>query len=782
MTPGRASQAFPAPTEPRWALGACEVALTAVTVAAVVGLARVFADASFLVPVLSFALAGHALAALCRRTRRSAAVTSAVELVVLVAAASIVLLPESTWFGIPTGSTWALAGEQLGTALATFRAVVAPAPVEPGFVLAAAIIVWLLAFVADTAAFRAGASIEAAVPGVTLFVFGAALGSPRHRLASTGLFLVALLAYWLAQRVLAHGRSANLMTVDAGSGPRALARSGAVLGAAAVVVAMVVGPNLPGASASPVVPWQSADRTGPDSRVTLSPLVDIRAQLVDQSDVEVFTVASPARSYWRLTSLEIFDGRIWSSRGQYRKVDGSLPSAVDVTAARATSVAQQFDIGALASIWLPAAYAPVAVQGVQARYDADSGSLLTEAETASGLAYSVTSQLRDLSADELAGVPNLAPAEVAETYTALPDGFSDAVVAEAARVVGDAPTQYDRARRLQDHFRSGAFAYDLAVPAGHAGDDLERFLFETRRGYCEQFAGAYAAMARAVGLPARVAVGFTPGEPAGDGRYVVRGLNAHAWPEVFLAGYGWVAFEPTPGRGIPRGEGYTGVPEQQASAADPTTATTVAPAEPAASDAGPESAGPPPTTGDPVPGPERGGAPATMPAPSWALRLAFAALVGIGTAGVWAGALALLRRSRRLRRRSAAVSTSDRVLVAWAEVSEALARAGLPPRPAETPLEFARRASGATELDARVLHAVAGVATAAGYGPSEIGGHVAEQATRAADDLERRISGTLDRRTRWLAAVDPRPLLPRRAPRFDISSRSLSPLPPAGDR
>ncbi len=765
---GRGTPAAPPAAEGRFVVLA-ELALAAVTVAAVIGLARLFDDASFLVPVLGFAVAAHGVAAACRRARMAGATTVAVAAGVLLAGVSVFLLPESTRFGLPTGATVRLAGEQLTTALSTFRDVVAPAPVEQGFVLAAAVTVWLLAFVADTAAFRARAAAEAVVPGMTLFVFGAALGAPRHRLSTTAAFLLALIGYWLAQRVLTHGRTPNLLTSDGRSGPLALLRTGAPLGLVAVVAALVVGPNLLGASANPVVPWRTGDRSGADSRVTISPLVDIRSQLVDQSDVEVFSVASPVRSYWRLTSLEIFDGRIWSSRGQYRRVEESLPSAVDTSAARTDTVVQDFEIDALASIWLPAAYAPIGVDGVEARWDDDSGSLLTQAESASGLRYQVTSELKALTASELAGVPNVAPAEVAQTYTALPPDFSGAVTAEAARIVAGAGSQYERARRLQDHFRAGGFTYDQSVSPGHDGDDLERFLFATRRGYCEQFAGAFAAMARAVGLPARVAVGFTPGELGTDGRFAVRGLNAHAWPEVFLANFGWVAFEPTPGRGMPRAEDYTGVPEQQASTENPTTATTLPASPPTTTIAGSDEGGPT-TTAAPAPAAESGGGDVPIddgPMP-WLVRLTLVALTAVALVGTWVGALALLARRRRARRRAAATSSNDRVLVAWTEVGEALARVGTPARPSETPIEYAQRAAGATNVDHRLLNALAGVASAAGYGARRIDDEAVERTVIAAADVERRLQEHLDGKARLVAAIDPRPLLPPRAPRLDI--------------
>src|SRR3546814_13822800 len=100
----------------------------------------------------------------------------------------------------------------------------------------------------------------------------------------------------------------------------------------------------------------------------------------------------------------------------------------------------------------------------------------------------------------------------------------------------------------QDHL--GTVRDGVDVGSVHVGDALEQFLFETQVGYCEQFAGAYAAMARAVGLPARVAVGFTQGErdETDPTLFHVRGEHAHAWPEVYLAGAGWRSDERSGGK------------------------------------------------------------------------------------------------------------------------------------------------------------------------------------------------------------------------------------------
>jgi hypothetical protein len=100
------------------------------------------------------------------------------------------------------------------------------------------------------------------------------------------------------------------------------------------------------------------------------------------------------------------------------------------------------------------------------------------------------------------------------------------------------------------------------VQSGHSNSAIESFLRE-KVGYCEQFAGTYAAMMRTLGYPSRVAVGFTSGTETAPGVFSVLGRNAHAWPEVWFDGIGWVAFEPTPGRGAPGAENYTGLAPQQ---------------------------------------------------------------------------------------------------------------------------------------------------------------------------------------------------------------------------
>ncbi|MCU1376364.1 MAG: hypothetical protein JWO68_3650, partial [Actinomycetia bacterium] len=134
----------------------------------------------------------------------------------------------------------------------------------------------------------------------------------------------------------------------------------------------------------------------------------------------------------------------------------------------------------------------------------------------------------------------------------------------------------------------------------------------------------------------------------------------------------------------------------------------------------------------------------------------------------WAAALAIGRVVRRRRRRASATTAGEWVLVAWDEVSEALARAGAPAEPWETPNEFATRAAATTGVDGRLLAGLAGLTTTALYAPIAIPDEIAEQSLEVAGTLERAADATVGWRERSRLLVDPRPLLPDRAARVDV--------------
>ncbi len=430
------------------------------------------------------------------------------------------------------------------------------------------------------------------------------------------------------------------------------------------------------------------------------------------------------------------------------------------------TVVDTFTITGLSSIWLPAAFAPTRIAGGgNVGFDVESATLITDRESAKGLTYQVTSVLPRIQPAQLeeSGAVGIA-AELRERYLQLPRDYPQDLRDQAVQIISSSSNDYERALALQQFFREN-FEYDVTVRAGHDENAIRSFL-EARRGYCEQFAGTYAAFARSVGLPARVAVGFTPGELT-DGVYVVRGRHAHAWPEVWFEGIGWVPFEPTPGRGAPGAQSYTFVEPQQSTAGDSpsSSATTAVPGGASASTSiptGEELAGL-------IPGELGGNVEAvgfSDPGESVWPRRMLIALVAVAVAALlWAVLVPLARGQQRRRRRKAATTSTARVLVAWDEAAEAFTVAGVPPKRPETYREFANRAATVTPVPQGTMRALADDASAAQFSGDPLPDEVAERAERTAAEIEATLDESTPLGRKILGSLDPRPLRQRSSKR-----------------
>lgn len=167
-----------------------------------------------------------------------------------------------------------------------------------------------------------------------------------------------------------------------------------------------------------------------------------------------------------------------------------------------------------------------------------------------GGSYTIKSSFSYATPDDLRAADSDYPAWVRDRYLALPDTLPARVRQLAAEITSSASTAYDKAQALTDYLRG--MPYSLKVePPPYDRDGVDYFLFTLKEGYCNYFASALTVMLRSVGVPARLAVGFMPGEPTEDGVYLVRDSDSHAWTEVYFQGYGWVPFEATPGRDAP---------------------------------------------------------------------------------------------------------------------------------------------------------------------------------------------------------------------------------------
>ena len=313
----------------------------------------------------------------------------------------------------------------------------------------------------------------------------------------------------------------------------------------------------------------SSDGTEP-VRLVVSPFTTT-ANRVAQPDPRLrFTVTARQPRYWRTAGLDTFTGETWLVSFPSVDAHAALPGTGDAPVGTPV-LRQTIHLEALDDPWLPAAGGVIDVMGgdLPLQWDSESSSLLmgTPDPDDPTPAYLVVSAIVDPTPDKLRAAPTDSP----QRYLVLPPGgLSAAVAGEADQVTADVPTRYDKARALQDHlrtlpYRAGGQAVDpAAIEALLAGEG----------GASPQFATAFALMARHLGIPTRIATGYTWGDPSGFDpvrrNYQVSDRQAHVWPEVWFAGIGWVPFEPTPGRGIPGAEGYTGVAAQQDSTVEPT--------------------------------------------------------------------------------------------------------------------------------------------------------------------------------------------------------------------
>ncbi len=278
-----------------------------------------------------------------------------------------------------------------------------------------------------------------------------------------------------------------------------------------------------------------------------------------------------------------------------------------------------------------------------------------------------------------------------------------------------------------------------------------------------QFASAYAVMARSLGIPARVAVGFTPGTEESADTYRVTSHDAHAWPEIYLSGLGWThLFDPTPGENG-RAPGGSNLPNDDTivgptatSLPPPTAATTPVPGGTTpAGGSGPAAPGTSPATPAPTPVP----ASSSSSNDAWLPVLVVLAIVVLLVGG-YAGAVLGLKRRRRTRRHAGDPAAA--VSGAWAEALDRLHEAAVVPRAAQTPLDLARAVpDGTSPTTARPMHELARAYGAARYSDRSLAPEDASDAWASLDELEDALDGGVSWTRRWRRRLDASTLVRR---------------------
>ncbi len=525
------------------------------------------------------------------------------------------------------------------------------------------------------------------------------------------LFVAAALLLWLRASLAARQESWQRRRVNENlEVSTSIMRSGVAFAAASVALAWILTSV---AVAAPLTgAWRSLDTvwggvrdefenvfgslTNPNSRISgnsFGSAFTVSGEWVSNDD-EVMVVAASRPLYMRTVTYDVYNGRGWERSESTRRNVGAgerlypaetpeRPLVDEAFAIETITVQMQQPIGR--NLFVPGypliIFAPVVL------HEPGGQPMLGGVEAANsigdGQSYQVSAALSEATEVQLAAAPLEYPPAVSAIYLDA-SRATERVRQLAAQVAADAgaANPYDQAKALARFLsRDESFSYETVAPVPpRDGDLVDFFLNEGGRvGYCQYYASAMVLMARTLGIPARVAVGFAPGERGDDGTFQVREANAHAWAELYFPGYGWQIFEATKtiSPGFVR---QTGVPGE--------LPPTVAGREAGAIEAF-EAQFDPALPINQIPGatiqPIEGGFDATTGAPTdeeearEGNTLIFVAiLIGLAVF-IWV-------RLRSVQRRWRFLPAGDR---AWSRLSFAADRAGVAPRPSETVYEYA---------------------------------------------------------------------------------------------
>ena len=714
------------------------VALALLTIVTAISMCRVFPDWAYLRPMLVVCIGVHAVMCVLRMLKVTAWLALPTGLVALAVLIGLIYFRDSTRFGLPTGDTVEQFRISMRLVWRQFPTAVSPVPSEGSFAIAATTALALCAWLADSFAFRAFGRAEAVVPAGVVFIFTSALGVDRNRVLVAALWIGAAILTVAALR-MAHSRDDS-----AWMGKRRQSLWSALPAAVAFALfattgALAVAPQLPGAGDKALL--DTRNRDGGTTEV-VSPLVDIRSRLVNRGNVELFTVSTTNPDYLGLTALARFDGTRWTPLAEDARVaDGTLTAP----APNAELVLQEITIKKLGGPLAPAARTATSASwtGRTMLYAEEAGALFVDGGLQPGYQYQVTSANSQATDTELRGTTvDRAPNSI---YYQLPAGIPQEIYDVAQAVTAQATTPFDKALALQTWFRT-QFEYSTTVQRGHNDDAMLNFL-RIKKGYCEQFSATFATMARAIGLPARVMVGFTQGQKRADGLYHVAGRHAHAWDEVWFDGYGWQVFDPTPGRGSASAEVHTGVaPAQQEGNGTPGGTTgdnvpTPSFTPPSIPRDRPENEGP---TGPTTP---RNSVVASSSDGSSLGGWIIAAILLAIVAWVLVMPRVLTRWSRHRSR-----DPVDRVTSAWAATVRSLTMAGAPRVAGATPIEYAR----SVDVGRSETVEIARLVTRAVYSPRGVDDSAAARSELLRGEVDSACRARMSLATRMLEHLDPR--------------------------
>jgi transglutaminase-like putative cysteine protease len=645
-----------------------------------------------------------------------------------------------------------------------------PVPSIAGIELISAAGIGAVAIITDLIAVRLRSPAVAGLPLLVLFSVPVATNVKNATVGLTLAFCLGITGYlaMLAtdgrQRLRLWGR---LVTVwedtpdEEGKGPdtRQLAASGRRVGLTAVAFAIVIPLILPGLREHGIFARSTTPGHGTTSADTVSPIAEMRSQLDSRSAVPVLTyrttASNPPQQYLQVYVLSILDGatqKFTLPEHSPSTAVGSGPlqsppgmSATASTLSSSTTITMSKTAKGYLS-YLPTPYAPETVKlPGSSWYETKKTLMLWGYRQTAGLQYTVNSRTAEVFQNQLPTKYKV-PASL-QSYLTYDGPDKSELLAIARTETKHAHTMFAKALALQYWFTTtGGFTYSLHNAANNVVD----FLTNDKYGFCQQYAFSMAVLARLLGIPSRIAVGYTAGTRVGHGVWKVTTADAHAWPELYFPTVGWTRFEPTPGG--PEAQGTATRPNYPSVAPPIITpgGSTVAPTLPISSK-GTNQGGPGnrinPHLGATGPG---AGKHSGRGSGGFPIGLVVAIV-----AGVLLVAPGLTRSGTRRRRWLAAGGDLAAAHAAWRELTSTLTDYGLDGPTSESPRALARRVTETARLDEPARQALDRVASAeerARYARSPAAG-----GSLRADELavRRAVARNATRWQRWRARLLP---------------------------
>lgn len=252
-----------------------------------------------------------------------------------------------------------------------------------------------------------------------------------------------------------------------------------------------------------------------------------------------FTVESSHPSYWRTGTYDQYTGSGWESTYDPQPYGGDLSHDGIAGEEVAYEVTLEQPAAALPTVWRPES-----VEGVEDLHVTDDGAVGVGEPIDAGTTFSGVSHLPEADTDLLRASDQSYPSGIESQYTQLPANTPDRVAEFTDELTADADNPYEKATLVEQWLRTEKdYSLEASAQSEHVADT---FIFEMDEGYCEYFATAMTAMLRSQDIPTRYTVGYSTGTLVEENTYEVRGMNAHAWVEVYFEDVGWVPFEPTP--------------------------------------------------------------------------------------------------------------------------------------------------------------------------------------------------------------------------------------------